>query len=292
MSRRAFTPVEQRIDAWAHRRLDALSGGGPLRRALVEFAVFALKQAWACIFGAAMLAAIVAARLWYPDDAVVARTDALVVAAVVIQALMLVFRLESGRELWVIVLFHVVGTAMEIFKTDVGSWSYEGDGVLRIAAVPLYTGFMYAAVGSYMVRVFRLFELRFDRYPPLWATAVVAAAIYANFFAHHFLPDARWVLLALVVVLYARCTMHFRNHRTRPWRRMPVLVAFVGVAFFIWIAENVGTAAGAWIYPDQADGWQLVSLSKLVSWLLLMIISVVLVTFVYRPQPPERPALA
>ena len=92
MSRRALTPVEQRIDGWAHGRLDALSGGGVFRRALVEFTVFVLKQAWACIFGAAMLAAIVAARLWYPDDAFVARSDALVVAAVAIQALMLVFR--------------------------------------------------------------------------------------------------------------------------------------------------------------------------------------------------------
>ncbi|MGK9219208.1 MULTISPECIES: DUF817 domain-containing protein [unclassified Microbacterium] len=285
---RAFTSVEQRIDAWAHRRLERLEPGGALRRGLIEFAVFLLKQAWACIFGAAMLAALVAARLWYPDDAALARTDALVIAAVAIQAIMLLARLESGREVWVILLFHVVGTAMEIFKTDVGSWSYEDGGVLRIAGVPLYTGFMYAAVGSYLVRVFRLFELRFERYPPIWATALVAAGIYANFFAHHFLPDARWVLLALVVALYLRCTMHFRNHRTRPWRRMPVLAAFVGVAFFIWIAENVGTAAGAWIYPDQADGWQPVSISKLVAWLLLMMISVVLVTFVYRPQPLVR----
>jgi uncharacterized membrane protein YoaT (DUF817 family) len=287
-SPRAFTPVEQRIDEWARRRLERLEPSGGLRRAAVEFAVFTLKQAWACVFGAAMLTVLVAARLWYPHDAALVRSDALVIAAVAIQVLMLVFRLESGRELWVILLFHVVGTGMEIFKTGVGSWSYETDGLLRIAGVPLYTGFMYAAVGSYLVRVFRLFELRFDRYPPRWATAVLAAAIYANFFSHHYLPDARWVLLALLVLLYARCTMHFRNHRTRPWRRMPVLLAFVGVAFFIWIAENISTAAGAWIYPDQADGWQPVSMSKLVSWLLLMLISVVLVTFVYRPQQPRN----
>lgn len=288
-SRRAFTPLEERIDAWAHTRLVELDGrdGGALRRGLIEFVVFTLKQAWACIFGAAMLVAIVLARVAYPDDALLARSDALVLAAVVIQVLMLVFRLEAPRELWVILLFHLVGTAMEVFKTDVGSWAYETDGILRIGGVPLYTGFMYAAVGSYMVRVFRLFELRFSHYPPLWTTAVAAAAIYVNFFSHHFLPDARWVLLALVVALYARCMMHFRNHRTRPWRRMPLLVAFVGVAFFIWIAENIGTAAGAWIYPNQADGWQLVSISKLVSWFLLMMISVVLVTFVYRPRGPE-----
>lgn len=288
-NRREFTPLEERIDVWAHRRLETLAGdGGALHRGLIELVVFTLKQAWACVFGAAMLVVLVLARIGYPDDALLVRSDALVIAAVIIQVLMVAFRLESGRELWVIVLFHVVGTVMEIFKTAVGSWSYETDGFLRIAGVPLYTGFMYAAVGSYMVRVFRLFELRFDRYPPLWATAFVAAAIYANFFSHHFLPDARWVLLALVAVLYLRCTMHFRNHRTRPWRRMPILSAFVGVAFFIWIAENIGTAAGAWIYPHQAAGWHLVPLSKLVSWFLLMMISVVLVTFVYRPQSPDR----
>lgn len=286
--RRALTPLEERIDAWAHARLEKLAGDAAgLRRGLVEFVVFTLKQAWACIFGAAMLAILVLARVAYPDDALLARSDALVIAAVTIQVLMLVFRLESGRELWVILLFHLVGTVMEIFKTDVGSWAYETDGFLRIAGVPLYTGFMYAAVGSYMVRVFRLFELRFDRYPPLWSTAVVAAAIYVNFFSHHFIADARWVLLAIVVALYLRCTMYFRNHRARPWRRMPLLVAFVGVAFFIWIAENIGTAAGAWIYPHQSGGWELVSLSKLVSWFLLMMISVVLVTFVYRPQQPD-----
>ena len=39
------------------------------------------------------------------------------------------------------------------------------EGMLRIGGVPLFTGFMYAAVGSYLVRVYRLFDLRFDRYP-------------------------------------------------------------------------------------------------------------------------------
>lgn len=204
-----------------------------------------------------------------------------------IQVLMVTFRLESGRELWVIVLFHLVGTAMEIFKTAVGSWEYGGDGLLWIGGVPLYSGFMYAAVGSYLVRVFRLFDLRFDRYPALWVTAPVAAGIYANFFTHHYLPDARWVLLVLVALSYGPCVMHFRVVRSAPRRRMPLLAAFVGVAFFIWVAENIATAAGAWIYPHQGDQWELVSVSKLVSWLLLMIISVVLVTCVYRPQPPE-----
>ena len=136
-----------------------------MRARLVEFLVFGAKQAWACIFGALLLAVIVAARFWYPNDAALARNDLLVIAAVAIQVVMVVARLESGRELWVIVLFHIVGTGMELFKTSVGSWTYEDGGVLHIGAVPLFSGFMYAAVGSYMVRVYRLFDLRFARHP-------------------------------------------------------------------------------------------------------------------------------
>ena len=139
-----------------------------------------------------------------------------------------------------------------------------------------------------MVRVMRLFDLRFTRYPPLLATAALAAAIYANFFTHHYLPDARWVLLAATLLLYGRCAMSLRVHRRAPWRRMPVIAAFLGVAGLLWIAENVGTAAGAWIYPHQRAGWELVPASKLVSWLLLMMVSVVLVTLVHRPRRPER----
>jgi uncharacterized membrane protein YoaT (DUF817 family) len=151
------TRLERRLDALAHRLLAGAPERG-LRSGLAEFAVFVVKQAWACVFGASLLAVIVAARLWWPESAAVSRNDALTIAAIAIQALMLIARLESGRELWVIVLFHITGTVMELFKTDVGSWSYAADGILRIGGVPLFSGFMYAAVGSYMVRVHRLFD--------------------------------------------------------------------------------------------------------------------------------------
>ena len=96
------------------------------------------------------------------------------------------------------------------------------------------------------------------------------------------------MLLAATLLLYGRCAMSLRVHRRAPWRRMPVIAAFLGVAGLLWIAENVGTAAGAWIYPHQRAGWELVPASKLVSWLLLMMVSVVLVTLVHRPRRPER----
>ncbi|KQZ84591.1 hypothetical protein ASD56_11670 [Microbacterium sp. Root166] len=277
------TGLERRIDAAAHRFLaDAPSTGARAR--LVEVGVFLLKQAWACLFGASLLVVIVAVRLWYPDDAALAPNDFLTIAAVAIQVTMIATRLETGRELWVIVLFHLTGTAMELFKTDVGSWMYAADGVLRIGGVPLFSGFMYAAVGSYMVRVYRLFDLGFVRYPRRWLTAVVAVGIYANFFTHHWWWDARWVLLAAVALLWWRTVLY-----ARVWRavlRIPLLAAFAGVAFFIYLAENIATWAGAWAYPDQLEGWQPVSITKLVSWFLLMIISVVLVTLVYPPRPP------
>jgi uncharacterized membrane protein YoaT (DUF817 family) len=279
---RLGTAVEYRIDRAARRLLD---GGHqphrPGRLFVTEFLVFGAKQAWACTFGALLLATMAVAHVVVPADT---RNDVLTVAAVLLQIGMLVFGLETVRELRVVLLFHVVGTVMEVFKTHMGSWSYEQSGVLVVLGVPLFSGFMYGAVGSYMVRVHRLFGLRFDRYPRQWLLAIVAAGVYLNFFAHHFVWDARYVLLALVLLLFARTTMHVRIHRTM--LRMPVLLAMGLVALFIWLAENVATWAGAWSYPAQAAAWHPVAPTKIVAWLLLMVISVALVTWVY---PADRP---
>lgn len=282
-----LTSLEAALHSRANKLL-ARAPGNRLWRALVEFLVFGAKQAWACIFGAAMLAVLVGTRLWYPEHALLARNDAITMAAVCIQVLMVVFRLETLRELRVIILFHVVGTGMELFKTSIGSWTYQGEGYLHLLSVPLYSGFMYAAVGSYMVRVYRLFDLRFDRYPRRWLTAILAALIYFNFFAHHYIYDFRWLLIVAVLIIFGRCVMHFRNFRMR--LRLPLVVAFLLVALFIWIAENLATWANAWSYPNQLHGWQLVSITKLASWFLLMIISVVLVAWVYPPKPVDKVA--
>ena len=162
------------------------------------------------------------------------------------------------------------------------SWIYPEASVLRIGGVPLFTGFMYAAVGSYLARVWRLFDFRFRAHPPLAATAALSVLIYVNFFSHHFVPDFRLALFGLTAVLFARTWVYFRIWRD--YRRMPLLLGFVLVALFIWFAENIGTFANAWRYPSQAQVWQMVSIAKLGSWFLLMIISYVMVSFVSRPQ--------
>ncbi len=100
-----------------------------------------------------LLFLLLATHFLYPDDAALHRYDFLTIAAVAIQIAMLVLRLETWREARVILIFHVVGTVMELFKTQAGSWTYPEASVLHIGAVPLFSGFMYAAVGSYIARV-------------------------------------------------------------------------------------------------------------------------------------------
>jgi len=253
-----------------------------------EFLLFGLKQAWACLFGGAMVGLLIATGFLWPAGAPIARYDFLVLAAVAIQALMLATRLERWDEAAVIAIFHVVGTAMEVFKTAHGSWIYPEPSTLRIGGVPLFSGFMYAAIGSYIARIWRLMEFRFIRYPPAWIPWALAIAAYANFFTHHYVADVRIALFALSIMAFAPTWTQFTPDRTP--RRMPILLGFVLVALFIWIAENVGTFTSAWRYPSQHDGWAPVPLTKLGAWYLLMMLSFVLVSAVHRPRAPGEGA--
>jgi len=266
-------------------RLEAMAVEPGPRGWFLEFLVFGFKQGWACLFGGLMLALLLGTHLFWPADAPLHRYDAITIGAVLIQLGMLAFRLETPKEALVILIFHIVGTVMELFKTAAGSWQYPEASLLHIGAVPLFSGFMYAAVGSYIARVWRIFDFRYTGYPPVWASYALAAAIYVNFFAHHWLPDIRWLLFAATALLFWRCQVWFRPLHVH--RRMPLLVGWGLVALFIWFAENIGTFARAWTYPSQDDGWHMVGLEKLGSWYLLMIISFVLVSLVQRPRGPD-----
>jgi uncharacterized membrane protein YoaT (DUF817 family) len=256
-----------------------------LNTAAYEFLLFGLKQAWACLFGAAMLAMLVGTHFLWPQDALLARYDFLVLAALGLQVLLLATRLERWDEAVVIAIFHLVGTVMEVFKTAHGSWIYPEPSLLRIGGVPLFSGFMYACIGSYLARAWRLFELRFINYPPVWAPWLLAVLAYLNFFTHHYVADIRLGLYALSVVLFGRAWFVFTVDR-KP-RRMPMLLGLVLVAVFIWFAENLGTFASAWIYPHQRHGWQWVPIAKLGAWYLLMMLSFVLVSLLHRPEAAE-----
>ena len=273
-------PALEPLRLMIRNRLAALPPG------LAEFILFGLKQAWACLFGGLMLGLIILTKLVWQPDWPIYRYDALFLMALAIQVTFLALKMETFEEAKVILIYHVVGTAMEIFKVHMGSWVYPEEALIRIGGVPLFSGFMYASVGSYMARVMRIFDMRFTHYPPFWTTVLLAVAIYANFYAHHYLPDIRIVLFAATVLLFGRVRIYFTVEKTPRW--MPLVLAAFFTSIFLWIAENIGTATGVWLYPGQQT-WHMVSFAKLGSWYLLLYVSFVLVTIVCRPQPPQTP---
>jgi uncharacterized membrane protein YoaT (DUF817 family) len=124
--------------------------------------------------------------------------------------------------------------------------------------------------------------MRFTRYPPMAATWLLAAAIYINFFTHHVIFDARWVLFAATLLLFGRVMIVYTVDKAP--RRMPLVVAALLTGVFLWLAENVGKATGTWLYDGD---WRPVSLSKFGSWYLLLFVSFVLVTLVVRPRDTD-----
>ncbi|MFG6465725.1 DUF817 domain-containing protein [Roseateles sp. BYS87W] len=264
-------PPEPAADSLALRR--------PGRRAqalLVELAHFTAKEARACLFAGLFFASV----LCVPRGGLlgVPRYDVLLLIAVGIQAWMLATGRESRDELKAICLFHVLGFALEVFKTSgaIRSWSYPDFAYSKLLGVPLFSGFMYAAVGSYIIQAWRLFQLRVEHHPPYWMAGLMAAALYLNFFTHHFIGDFRGYLAAGALGLYARAQVVFRPHRVD--RRMPLALALVLIGFFIWLAENLGTFFGLWAYPHQLGAWAVVHLSKWSAWSLLVLMSFTIVT--------------
>jgi uncharacterized membrane protein YoaT (DUF817 family) len=251
------------------------SGLSGIARFLVEFLYFGAKEARACLFAGLFFAAV----FLMPRHGLmgVPRYDALLILALAIRGLMLWARLETLDEAKSICLFHVVGFALEVFKTSAGiqSWSYPDFAYTKLFGVPLFSGFMYAAVGSYIIQAWRLFDLRIRHHPPYWMANLVAVAIYANFFTHHYIGDFRWYLTACVLGLYARATVVFRPFDRD--RSMPLLLAFVLIGFFIWLAENVATFFGVWSYPHQIGAWAIVHIGKWSSWSLLVIMTFTIV---------------
>lgn len=262
------------LDAWLldDRPRPGLAG---IRRASVEFLWFGIKEARACLFAGLFFLAV----FGVPRAGIlgVPRYDLLLLIALAIQAFMVWARLESWDELKAISLFHVLGFALEVFKTSdaIRSWSYPDFAYTKLFGVPLFSGFMYAAVGSYIIQAWRLLDLRIRHHPPYWMAALVAAAIYANFFTHHYVADLRWYLAALALGLYARTTVVFRPLDRD--RSMPLLVGFLLTGFFIWLAENISTFFGVWRYPDQLGAWTAVHVGKWSSWSLLVVMTFTIV---------------
>lgn len=245
---------------------------------------FVAIQAQAAVFGIGILALILVTSAVWQESWPIYRSDFIFVVVVLAQIWLLATGRETPREAMVIAVFHVVGVAMEVFKTAIGSWHYPEPALLAIGNVPLFTGFMYSAVGSYIARFWRLSDMRLERAPPFWAAALLGAAIYVNFYTHHYVMDIRLGLFALIFLLYGLTMARFGEGGPR----VPLLAFFVLAAVLIYIAENIGSITGTWLYPSQEAGWKPVPPGKLGAWFLLMTISFVLVWSIRRDSSQGR----
>lgn len=61
---------------------------------------------------------------------------------------------------------------------------------------------MSATVGSYIARIWRIFDFRYSSYPAAVPTFALGAIIYVNFFAYHWLPDIRIALFAAMIRMF------------------------------------------------------------------------------------------
>ncbi|SFC29766.1 Uncharacterized membrane protein YoaT, DUF817 family [Bacillus sp. OV322] len=245
---------------------------------------FAYQQAWSCLFPAIIFLTLAISKvLPFPF---LHRYDFILLVCLSAQVLLVLTGIETLDELKVIILFHIIGLALELFKVHMGSWAYPESAWTKFHGVPLYSGFMYASVASYMCQAWRRLDLKLLRWPRTDWVLILAGAIYLNFFTHHFLPDFRWVLTALVVLLFFNTYVSFRADGEL--YKMPLALSFALIGFFIWIAENIATFFGAWEYPDQQKAWHLVSFSKISSWLLLVIVSFLIVAILKHVKQKEE----
>ncbi len=207
------------------------------------------------------------------------RYDFLFIGAIIIQLLLLIFKLETKDEMKTIFLFHIIGLCLEIFKTSpsVGSWSYPEAGYFKVFNVPLYSGFMYAAVGSYIAYAWKMFKLRLTDHPSYRLSILLCSLIYLNFFTNHFIPDMRWILFVFIFIVYFKTMVHF-TIRIKEYK-IPLVLSFILIGFFVWVAENIATYLGAWKYPGQLHEWHVVSFNKITSWFLLVIICFIIVAY-------------
>lgn len=236
--------------------------------------MFVGRQLRASLFALIFFAALVISRYLTFG---LPRYDFLLIVALLAQCILILSKYESMSEVRAIAFFHVLGLTMEIFKTHplVGSWSYPEFGYMKFFGVPLYAGFMYAAVGSYMMRAWKELRITLIAPPSRSLAVMLSALVYINFFSHHYIIDMRYPLMGMLLMLFRRTKIEF----TVGWNACTVPFAYSFIAFgvVIWLAENIATYFGAWQYPHQSSGWRLVHFEKVLSWALLATISFIIV---------------
>jgi uncharacterized membrane protein YoaT (DUF817 family) len=263
-----------------------LPHAGRRRKKLFSFKwlfAFLRQQLLSCLFPIAIFAILALSKEVHVPY--LHRYDLILLACILVQVLMVWSGLETKEELKVICIFHVIGLLLELYKVHMGSWTYPEPAWTKMFGVPLYSGFMYASVASYICQAWRRFRLRLTGWPGNMRPLLLGIAIYLNFFTHHFFYDLRWFLKGLLLILFFRTYVEYSVHGIT--RRMPLILSFALIGFFIWVAENIATFFDAWQYPYQRNAWHVVDVGKISSWFLLVIISFIIVAYLKHPKNAE-----
>ncbi|MBO1001951.1 DUF817 domain-containing protein [Pseudogracilibacillus auburnensis] len=250
-----------------------------------QLVYFGIEQAKACLFPVTIFLTLAITRMI--DIPFIARYDFILLICLVTQVLMVIFKVETWDEVKVICVFHIIGLSLEIYKVHMGSWSYPESAYSKVFGVPLYSGFMYASVASYMCQAWRRLNLKLEHFPPNWLVFLLSIGIYFNFYTHHYIVDVRWILKLATFIIFFKTFVYFTvNEREY---KMPLSLSFLLIGFFIWIAENIATFFGAWRYPNQQAHWELVHIGKISSWFLLVIISFLIVALLKHFKESRSP---
>jgi uncharacterized membrane protein YoaT (DUF817 family) len=237
---------------------------------------FLRKQAHAAFFAFFILVSLLVTQ---HISIRLARYDAMLILCLGFQVAMVATKLETPKELLATCGFHLLGLCLEIYKVSHGSWRYPEEG-FKIGGVPLFSGFMYASVASYLMQSWRLHNMTVDRFPSWWKALLIGLAVYANFFFARVLGDFRWVITCAVLLGFGRTYVNI-DVLDKRWR-INLLFGFIGLGLWVWVGENYCTYLGVWQYPHQYEGWKWVEISKLSSWSLLVVVTFLVVASIKR----------
>jgi uncharacterized membrane protein YoaT (DUF817 family) len=199
-------------------------------------AEFARLQALSCVFPVGIFVTLAISKM-LPLPTGMPRYDFIFFVCILMQWGMYLSKRETKDEIKVICVFHLIGFALEVFKTRMGSWAYPEDAYTKAAGVPLYSGFMYASVASYVCQAWRNFNLEVFGWPGVRWAAPFAAIVYGNFFTHHWLPDLRWILVCAVFVVFRRTVVQYRV-AGRAYA-MPLVLSFGLIGRFLLVIITI-----------------------------------------------------
>jgi len=245
---------------------------------MTEFYHFLKQNFFSAIYWIILIVIIIISG-FIPAD-LISKYDSIFLIVIFLQIFLIIFKIETKKEFLVILIFHSIATAMELFKTSdyIWSWKYPDieNSFFVLWNIPLFVGFLYSAVWSYISRAQKYLNLEYINYPKNRYAIIISILIYINFFTHHFVYDFRYLLIFFVIILFRKTYLKFRVYKKT--RKISFLLSGFFTAIFVWLAENIATFQKIWLYPNQENWWELVSFSKATSWFLLLIISFVIIS--------------